>query len=66
MTQAMQGQFSASSLASSTCQKNLDKQMQLAAEFGINATPTLIMPNGEIVQGALSPKQLLAKLKLSS
>jgi thiol:disulfide interchange protein DsbC len=66
MTQAMQGQFSASSLASSMCQKNLDKQMELAVEFGINATPTLILPNGEIVLGALPPKQLLAKLKLSS
>ncbi|PKG85090.1 hypothetical protein CXF85_05650 [Colwellia sp. 75C3] len=66
MTLAMQGQFSASaSSVNKTCQHNLDQQMSVAAEFGISATPTMLLPNGGVIKGVLNPEQLLAQLKKS-
>jgi len=66
MTFAMQGRFSApTSSVSKTCQNNLDQQMSLAAELGISATPTMLLPNGVVIQGVLGPEQLLAQLHKS-
>jgi thiol:disulfide interchange protein DsbC len=66
MTFAMQGTFSTpSTSASKACQRNLDEQMLLAAEFGISATPTMLLPNGVVIQGVLTPEQLLAQLHQS-
>ena len=66
MTLAMQGKFSASaSSVNKTCQHNLDQQMSIAAEFGISATPTMLLPNGGVIKGVLNPVQLLAQLKQS-
>jgi protein-disulfide isomerase len=39
--------------------------MLLAAEFGISATPTMLLPNGEVIQGVLNPEKLLAQLHQS-
>ena len=64
MTLAMQGHFSASSISvKKNCQDSLDQQMSLAAEFGISATPTMLLPNGGVIEGVLNPGQLLAQLK---
>ncbi|MCJ8294746.1 MAG: DsbC family protein [Colwellia sp.] len=64
MTLAMQGRFSASSLSvKKSCQQSLDQQMSLASEFGISATPTMLLPNGGVIEGVLNPEQLLAQLK---
>jgi len=64
MTLAMQGRLSTLPLpAKRTCQKELDQQMLLSTQLGIAATPTILLPNGGIIEGALSPEQLLAQLK---
>ncbi|KGJ97398.1 thioredoxin fold domain-containing protein [Colwellia psychrerythraea] len=64
MTLAMQGRFSAASISvKENCQHHLDKQMSLAAEFGISATPTMILANGGVIKGVLNPEHLLAQLK---
>jgi len=71
MTLAMTGGFSAAnflvdnSLVDKACLDNLDQQMLLASEFGISATPTMILPNGGVIKGVLNPEQLLAQLKKS-
>ena len=63
MTLAMQGRFSASSISvKKNCQHHLDKQMSLSAEFGISETPTMLLPNGGVIEGVLTPGQLLAQL----
>jgi len=67
MTLAMQGRFSAASTSmKENCQHHLDKQMSLATEFGISATPTMLLPNGGLIEGVLNPEQLLAQLKQQS
>jgi len=64
MTLAMKGKFSASTSSIKTkCQQSLDQQMLLAAKLGISATPTMLLPNGGIIEGALNPEQLLAQLQ---
>lgn len=67
MTIAMQGNFSAThSSVDTRCRKNLNKQMLLANELGITATPTMLLANGTIIEGVMNPEQLLAQLnKLS-
>ncbi len=66
MTFAMRGKFSMPSPSvSKTCLHNLNEQMLLAAEFGISATPTMVLPNGAVIQGVLNPEQLLAQLHQS-
>lgn len=63
MTLAMQGQLPTSTMSvKKNCQHNLDQQMSLAAEFGISATPTILLPNGGVIEGVLKPEQLLAQL----
>jgi thiol:disulfide interchange protein DsbC len=67
MTLAMQGKFSAgTALVDSACKDNLDKQMLIATQFGISATPTLLLPNGGIIEGVINPEKLLIQLKSSS
>jgi len=64
MTLAMQGKFSTpTSSVHTRCRNNLNKQMSLANELGIAATPTMLLANGAIIEGVLSPEQLLAQLK---
>ncbi len=64
MTLAMQGKYSAPvSSANTRCRNNLDKQMLLANELGITATPTMLLANGEVIEGVVNPEQLLAQLK---
>ncbi len=66
MTLAMSGEYSpVKVLLDKTCLHNLDQQMLLAAEFGISATPTMVLPNGGVIKGVLNPEQLLAQLKQS-
>jgi len=44
--------FSGKQLAPPTCKsETLDQTLQIAAQLGIRSTPTLIMPNGQIVPG---------------
>jgi len=63
MTLAMQGKFSApTSPVDSRCKNKLDKQMSLANELGITATPTILFANGAVIEGAVKPEQLLAQL----
>jgi len=64
MTLAMQGQFSApTSSVNTRCRNNLNKQMLLANELGITATPTMLLANGAVIEGVVNPEQLLAQLK---
>ncbi|MCJ8321163.1 MAG: DsbC family protein [Colwellia sp.] len=66
MTLAMQGKYSAKNTSMNTrCNKNLNEQMLLAAEFGISSTPSMILPSGKLIVGVLSPEQLLVRLQQS-
>lgn len=44
--------------ADSSCNNPVDKIVEFGRRKGINATPTLIMPNGERVPGAISAAQI--------
>lgn len=64
MTLAMQGKFSVpTSSVDARCRNKLDKQMSLANELGITATPTLLLANGAVIEGVVTPEQLLAQLE---
>jgi thiol:disulfide interchange protein DsbC len=66
ITMAMQGRFPVSDPSiGKTCQQNLDQQMLVARKLGISATPTIVLPHGGIIEGALHPDKLLAQLKRS-
>ena len=54
MNLAMNNQF----IASKECKSNLKQQLTLASEFGINSTPTIILPDGSITPGYLTSEQL--------
>ena len=54
MTLAMNNQFS----ANNACKSSLKQQLALASEFGINSTPTIILPDGSITPGYLTSEQL--------
>ena len=43
--------------ADSSCANPVDKIVEYGRKKGINATPTLIMPTGERVPGAISAAQ---------
>jgi len=55
MTLAMKNQFN----AKNTCNSSLKEQVVLAHEFGINSTPTIILPDGTINIGYLSSQQII-------
>jgi thiol:disulfide interchange protein DsbC len=44
--------------ADSSCPNPVDKIVEYGRKKGINATPTLIMPSGERVPGAISAAQI--------
>lgn len=54
MTLAMNNQFS----TNNACKSSLKQQLALASEFGINSTPTIILPDGSITPGYLTSEQL--------
>jgi len=54
MTLAMKGEFD----QENSCEHTITSQFQLAMEFGINSTPTMILPDGEIKVGFLPPAAL--------
>ena len=54
MTLAMKGEFD----QENSCEHTISNQLQLAMEFGINSTPTMILPDGEIKVGFLTPAAL--------
>jgi thiol:disulfide interchange protein DsbC len=58
MTLAMLGEFD----QKNSCDHTITDQYQLAREFGINSTPTMILPDGEIKVGFLTPEALQAVL----
>lgn len=39
------------------------KHYELGLQFGVKGTPSIILPNGELIGGYLSPKDLLAALQ---
>ncbi|MEZ9566483.1 thioredoxin fold domain-containing protein [Vibrio artabrorum] len=43
--------------------KIIAKQYQLGRELGINGTPAIVLPSGELVSGYLPPAQLLQRLE---
>ena len=58
MTLAMKGEFN----QENRCEHTITNQFQLAMEFGIHSTPTLVFPDGQIKPGFLSPSALQAAL----
>jgi len=54
MTLAMKDEFH----QKNSCDQTIADQFHLALEFGINSTPTMILPDGEIKVGFLAPAAL--------
>ena len=50
-------------IPSKTCDNPVDKHMQLAAEFDVKGTPTIISENGNVYPGYLPATQLAAALE---
>lgn len=56
--------FAGKSLPEPTCQTDVpEKNVQLAQQLGIRGTPTMIMPNGQIVPGYRPLESLLSEIK---
>jgi len=47
---------------SSSCVNPIERHYQAGEAIGVNATPTLVLPGGEIVRGYVPAKPLLARL----
>ena len=58
MTLAMKGEFD----QENSCEHTITNQLQLAMEFGVNSTPTIVFPDGNIKAGFLPPAALQAVL----
>jgi thiol:disulfide interchange protein DsbC len=59
MTLAMKDEFN----GAQTCDHSVQQQMMLAQELGIDSTPTLLLPNGQLHVGLVKPAQLFEILK---
>jgi thiol:disulfide interchange protein DsbC len=46
--------------------KEIDDNIKLAADLGISATPTIIMPNGKVFIGFLNVEQLIGLIDSNS
>ncbi len=58
LTEAMAGQV----IQASTCEHSIDQQFAAARKLGANSTPNLVLGDGSLVLGYLTPDQLLARL----
>ncbi|MGO1296735.1 MAG: bifunctional protein-disulfide isomerase/oxidoreductase DsbC [Vibrio sp.] len=47
------------------CEQEVAHQFQLGQSLGVNGTPAIFLPNGEMIGGYLPPKQLLSRLQQS-
>jgi thiol:disulfide interchange protein DsbC len=59
MTLAMRDEFD----QENSCEHTITNQFKLASELGINSTPTIILPDGEVRPGYLTPTALQAVLE---
>lgn len=64
MTQAFHGQALASR-PSKSCQSAVDDGFALGQRFGVQGTPTIILPNGEMGEGYVPARQLIQAIKRS-
>lgn len=48
--------------ASTSCANPIEKNLELGRRLGVNATPTLIFPNGERISGGMQLADLIQKL----
>lgn len=60
--QAVTSAMSGESLSAKQCAHTITEQYQLAQQLGIRATPTTVLPNGDMQAGLLNPQQLKALL----
>lgn len=54
------------SLPAGQCDSPVAREYQLGVELGVHGTPTMILPNGELLAGYLPPDELEAKLAAAS
>lgn len=59
VTDAMNGE----SLEAKQCPHTIVEQYELAQQLGIRATPTTVLPNGQVQAGLLNPEQLQVLLE---
>ncbi|MGQ0587781.1 MAG: DsbC family protein [Gammaproteobacteria bacterium] len=52
--------------APTTCKNPVERQYEAGEAIGIDATPTLILPDGEAVRGYVSAKSLAARLAMNA
>jgi thiol:disulfide interchange protein DsbC len=50
------------SIANASCDNPVAKQFELGQQLGVNATPALLLPNGELVLGYIPPQEMAKKL----
>ncbi len=62
MTDAKQGKSTSSFPQSENCSVDIAMQYELGQKIGVRGTPSIIMPNGEMVPGYLPATQLVAKI----
>ena len=62
MTLAMQGQY----FGLNRCVSTLPQQLELAQELGIQNTPSMVLPDGRLKLGLMSPEQVKNLLALNS
>lgn len=60
---AMDNLKAGTSIPTSVCANRVPEHYQLGVEFGINATPSLVLDNGKLVVGYRKPQDLLALLQ---
>ncbi|RBP51049.1 DsbC family protein [Arenicella xantha] len=63
ITDAMQGQIPAPQNCEAT---QLNQQMSLARALSITSTPTVVLPNGELKPGFMTPDRLMSLIELAN
>ncbi len=58
LTRAMNGE----SITASECENTIAEQLQFARSIGANKTPSIVFPDGHMIEGMLTPEQLLEAL----
>ena len=50
-------------IKSMNCENPIDDHQEIISSIGLNSTPSIFLPSGELIQGYRSPKEIIQKLK---
>ena len=45
------------------CKNPIDEHQDIISSIGVSSTPSIFLPSGELIQGYISPEEVIQKLK---